>query len=35
MSRIFKDEDERDLRGLVLFCDRLRRRLARVETQAI
>jgi DNA-binding MarR family transcriptional regulator len=33
MSRIFKEEDERDLRNLVLFCDRLRRGLARVESQ--
>jgi len=33
MSRIFKQEDERDLRNLVLFCDRLRRGLARVESQ--
>jgi DNA-binding MarR family transcriptional regulator len=34
MSRIFKEEGEPDLRNLVLFCDRLRRGLARVESQA-
>jgi DNA-binding MarR family transcriptional regulator len=33
MSRIFKHEDERELRNLVFFCDRLRRGLARFESQ--
>jgi DNA-binding MarR family transcriptional regulator len=35
MSHIFKDEDERGLRNLILFCDRLRRGLARVDSNAI
>lgn len=34
MADLFKGEDESDLRAVVLFCDRLRAGLSRVEQQA-
>ena len=34
MSEIFRQEDERDLRAMILFCDRLRAGIARLEPRA-
>jgi DNA-binding MarR family transcriptional regulator len=34
LAEIFGEEDERDLRAVILFCDRLRAGIARLEPQA-
>ena len=34
LAEIFREEDERDLRAMILFCDRLRAGIARLEPQA-